>query len=171
MKKVNYGLISSALIISSLLNILSVNAAPDSNAYGDKWQISPDPVSEQAQLIYYYPVNDTSAQSALVYVDDELQSTLLPGTFARFCLKAGSHTLGAYPLNIAVTREADSLFRAQFQAGKTYYLRISNRNDGQPQAVRRAEAEKQLTHLRQATFALSRANAAVDCRYPPTNAR
>lgn len=169
MKTVNYGLISSALIISSLLNNLAVYAAPNANAYGDKWQLSQVPVREQAQVIYYYPANDTHAQSALVYVDGELQSSLLPGTFARFCLVPGSHTLGAFPSDVAATSKADALFRAHLHAGKTYYLRVSNRDDGQPQAVRRAEAEEQLTNARQATFALSRAISAVDCRYPPEN--
>lgn len=146
---------------------LTVQAAPAEKAFGAAYQPAANVSSGQAQVVYYRASESGQAAkgAAHLYVDREFHTGLLPGGYTAFCVAPGDHTLGAY-LNDAPLYQGKStdMYRAELAGGKTYFLRV-NGSTGAPQAVSRADAERELTGSRLQVHAVSRASAVEDCRY------
>lgn len=123
------------------------------------------PVSDgQAQVVYYRAATSQLPGSANVYVDREFHTSLLPGGYSTFCVVPGSRTLGAY-IGDAPTYKGKTtdLYSANLEGGKTYFLKVRDNGSGAPQAVTRAEAERELAGSRAQVQALSRASKVQQC--------
>ncbi|NWD46021.1 OmpA family protein, partial [Pseudomonas yamanorum] len=124
------------------------------------------PVAErQTQVVYYRPTGMDSRQGAAnVYIDREFHTALMPGGYTTFCVAPGQHSLGAY-VNDAPQYKGKStdVFSADLDGGKTYFLRVREDGYGAPQAVTRADAERELMGTRQQVQALSRASTVQAC--------
>ncbi|MBS4077721.1 OmpA family protein [Pseudomonas rustica] len=143
----------------------SVSGKIFGNAYS---QVAPVP-DRQVQVVYYRPNGLGSRQGAAnVYVDREFHAALLPGGFSAFCVAPGQHSLGAY-VNDAPQYKGKStdVFSAELDGGKTYFLRVREDGYGAPQAVTRAEAERELQGTHRQVQALSRASTVLACDYLP----
>lgn len=147
---------------------LALQAAPEARTFGAAYQPVAPVANDQAQVVYYRAAQAGKADkgAAHVYVDRQFHTGLLPGGYTAFCVKPGAHTLGAYlndaPLYKGKTSDA---YRAEFQGGKTYFLRVNGASIGALQVVARAEAERELATTRAQVHALSRATAVEACRY------
>lgn len=150
---------------------LAAQAAAETKTFGAAYQPVAPVTTGQAQVVYYRAAAPEQADkgSAHVYVDRQFHTGLLPGGFTSFCVKPGDHTLGAYlndaPLYKGKTTDT---YRAEFQGGKTYFLRADNASNGAPQVVSRADAERELAASRAQIHVLSRASAVEACRYEAT---
>lgn len=148
-----------------LLAALPVSAgdAPSEKAYGVVYQPVPAASAEQVRVVYYRTADESLGDTAAhLYVDREFHTGLLSGGYATFCMAPGTHSLGAY-LNDAPTYKGKSanVFQANFQPGKTYFLRVNNSNT--PEPVARAEAEAELQGSREQVHMLSRASTVTRC--------
>lgn len=123
--------------------------------------------NDQAQVIYYRPVNPVQRQGAAhVYIDRQFHTALLPGGYTRFCLAPGTHTLGAY-LDDAPNYQGkkSDLYQANLQSGQTYFLRVREDGITFPQPVNREEAELQLKDTRAQVHVISRVDSVEECRH------
>lgn len=156
--------LASVLLTAGAFTSPVSHAAPDSRAFGESWQKQDTSPGDKAQVIYYRDDARDGHEAAMVYIDGQLQSALLPGMFTRFCVAPGSHSIGAY-LNDApgFRGKTDQSFRATLKAGKTYYLRVNTETNGRPQAVSSADAAEALSSLRMQQHALSRASSVMAC--------
>lgn len=144
-------------------------AVPSEKAFDGLFQAGITASADQAQVIYYRTVEPVQAQGAAhLYIDREFHTGLLPGGYSRFCVAPGKHILGSYlhdaPLYTGKTGEA---FKANLEAGKTYFLRVNGSGNGMPQSVAQAEAEGQLVGSRAQVHAKSRASRVEECRNQP----
>lgn len=162
----NQTLLAVLFLAGGTFSTASSHAAVDSRAFGEVWQSQGEPSREQAQVIYYRSQGISGNDAAMVYVDGEFQAALLPGMFTRFCVKPGEHSLGAYRNDApAYQGKNEQRYRAAFKGGNTYYVRVDDNVNGRPNAVRSAQAAKELKTLRLQKHALSRASAVVACDY------
>lgn len=153
------------MIATSTFAIFHAKASPDARAFGEIWHPQAMPVSNQAQVIYYRSAEPGKKSAALVTLDGELHAALLPGMFTRICVNPGNYTLGTLLDNAYAEHQSYAEFQATLKPGKTYFVRVNSQNNGRPQAVRRIEAERQLTKLRLQQHVLSRSSAIVACEY------
>lgn len=134
-------------------------------AFGNQYTPVAPVSAGQAQVVYYRPAT-MGAQSgaAHVYVDREFHTGLLPGGYTAFCVTPGLHTLGAY-LNDAPQYKGKNtdVYSASLEGGMTYFLKAGEGLNSAPQAVKRADAERELAGSRQQTQALSRASSVQAC--------
>ncbi|MDY0836546.1 OmpA family protein [Pseudomonas sp. SED1] len=160
--------LSGALFFAALP--LSANAASANTVFGDTYQpVAPVP-ADQVQVVYYRTNSSADAAgSAHVYVDKEFHAGLLPNGFSAFCLRPGIHSISAYLNDSPLYQGKQSeLYNAELQGGTTYFMRVSANNI--PQAVERAEAERELAGSRVQKHALSRASQVEACNYLPVAA-
>ncbi|MFJ2713267.1 hypothetical protein ACIOZM_20620 [Pseudomonas sp. NPDC087346] len=159
----------SSLFHGALIGMALSTAPPVMavQAFGDQY-IPVAPVSAgQAQVVYYRSATVGAQNGALhVYVDREFHAGLLPGGYTAFCVAPGSHTLGAY-LNDAPDYKGKNteLYSAHLEGGMTYFLKAGEGANGVPQAVKRADAEKELASMHKQIQALSRASSVRACDY------
>ncbi|MBK4716560.1 MULTISPECIES: OmpA family protein [Tenebrionibacter/Tenebrionicola group] len=175
MKKVNAvnKYIKSALIISAMLssgglhaNVFlegqSVGVIPQSDT---TYFSTPQVVPEQAQLIYYYPAS-VNAGPLNIYLDKEFHTALLPGEFTTLCVSAGQHTLAAAVNDAPLYQQkANAGVNAQFNGGKTYFVRSAVSNGIVSEAVTRQQAEQELPVMNRSTRLVNRASGMQTCRY------
>lgn len=156
--------LASVLLTAAAITPHTSHAAPDARAFGDQWQQPAVSVNDKAQVIYYRDDAREAGEAAMIYIDGQLQSTLLPGMFTRFCVTPGNHSMGAYLYDAPrFAGKTDQSFRATLKAGKTYYLRVNTASHGRPQAVSSADATLALSTLRMQKHAMSRATSVVAC--------
>lgn len=158
---------AALLCAASFASVLSVEAwaVPSASAFGTEYQPGVKVGSEQVQVIYYRAVEPVPAPGAAhVYVDREFHTGLLPGGYTRFCVAPGKHLLGSYlddaPLYLGKSGET---FEANFEIGKTYFVRVNG--SSMPHAVASEEAERELRDSRAQVHTLSRASRVDDCHY------
>lgn len=153
--------------LASLLAVLLVPSAFASTEQAIKPQVFgalytkvPSAAPDQAQVIYYRPAYDAPHTSgANVYIGGHFHTSLLPGGFTAFCLQPGSHQLGAYQNDAPLYRgKTEELYRVNLDAGKTYFVKVSQDGTGKPVSVERGEAEQDLRTARKQTHAISRAS-------------
>lgn len=165
MKHLTHSLIVAAMVATSIFAITHAKAAPDARAFGERWQSQAAPVKEQAQVVYYRVDEAGRKPAALVTLNGSLHAALLPGMFTRICVEPGTYTLGALLDTPDAQQQNFAEFQAVLKPGKTYFVRVNSQADGQPQAVRRIEAERQLPELRLQQHVLSRSAAIIECQY------
>lgn len=153
------------VIFGGLFCALHANAAPDTRAFGERWQAKAEVVNDQAQVVYYRTQASESQQAALMTVDGKLQAALLPGMYTRICVQPGSYTLGGWMDSQGAQAATHHSFQTTLKPGKTYFVRVNAQGDGKPQPVRRIEAERELADLHLQEHVLSRASAVTECRY------
>ncbi|MBC3776848.1 OmpA family protein [Pseudomonas sp. SWRI99] len=147
---------------------LLAQAAPETKTFGAAYQPVAPVANDQVQVVYYRAAEAGQADkgAAHVYVDRRFHTGLLPGGYTAFCVKPGDHTLGAYLNDAPLYKGKNSdTYRAEFQGGKTYFLRVNSTSTGAPQVVARADAERELAASRVQAHALSRASTIEACRY------
>lgn len=147
---------------------LAAQAGSESKTFGTAYQPVAQVSANQVQVVYYRAAQAEQAvkSSAHVYVDRQFHTGLLPGGYTAFCVKPGDHTLGAYVNDAPLYKgKSTDTYRAEFQGGKTYFLRADNTSNGVPQVVSRADAERELATSRMQVHALSRAAAVEACNY------
>lgn len=127
--------------------------------FGEPYRTAPPAAGDQAQVIYFRPVSKASKVSgANIYIDEHFHTSLLPGGFTKFCLPPGPHLIGAYqndaPLYYGKTKE---LYRVNLDAGKSYFVKVSEDGTGLPLSVEREEAEQALRSAHEQIHVVSRA--------------
>ena len=133
-------------------------------SYAPVAQVGP----QQAQIVYYRDASAGAGRSAaaIVYVDGELQTALLPNGYGVFCVKPGEHTLDAYIHDAPLYKGKNaSGSPAELKGGMTYFVKVPPAGNGIPVAVPRNEAEAQLQGMRAQMHVLSRASAVQACDY------
>ncbi|MBB4865798.1 OOP family OmpA-OmpF porin [Pseudomonas nitritireducens] len=151
----------AALLLSALpCAYAQTSEAPQSPTYGAPYHPAPTAAADQAQVIYYRPMAQLEKPvGANVYLDGHFHASLLPGSFTLFCVPAGQYTLGAYQNDAPLYRgKNEGLFRAQLDAGKTYFVKVTEDGHGAPVSVERPEAEQALLGAREQSYTLSRAS-------------
>lgn len=160
---------SSALTIfcfSSILMVPPVFSVTNDKIFGAVYRSAGTISSEQAQVIYYNPVNALDDAVAYVYVDDEYEAALIPGMYTRFCVTPGSHTMGGWRNDAPLYKGKREIhYRAELKGGKTYFVRVDDKINGQPFPVRRHTAEEELSHTRNQKHTLSRASSTQKCLF------
>jgi OOP family OmpA-OmpF porin len=128
--------------------------------FGELYRTAPAAAPDQAQVIYFRPVSEApKASGANVYIGGHFHTSLLPGGFTTFCLPPGPHLLGAYQHDAPLYRgKTEELYRVNLDAGKTYFVKVSEDGTGLPVSVEREEAEQSLRTIREQTHAISRAS-------------
>lgn len=171
-KKVN-NVMKSALIISAMLASTGLQAqvfqGGENNIAGasvaSQYFSLPQVVPEQAQLVYYYPAS-VNAGPINIYVDKEFHTALLPGEFTALCVNTGQHLLAAAVNDAPLYQQkATAGVHANFNGGKTYFVRSASGNGVVSEAVPRQEAEKELLEMNRNTRIINRASSVQNCRY------
>ncbi|WP_179949353.1 OmpA family protein [Burkholderia sp. MSMB1078WGS] len=122
--------------------------------------------ADQVQIIFYRTPTKQSGghSSANVYIDGHFQTSLLSNGYTVFCLKPGSHTLGAY-LDDSPEYKGKRInrFETILKPGMTYFLKVREDGVGVPISMSRTNAEIELRGARAQVHALSRVNTEI-CR-------
>lgn len=144
---------------------LSVAGAHAADNFGRSYQPVAAVGEHQAQIVFMQD-NAAAQGSANVYIDGEYHSALLPGGFTTFCVAPGSHTLGAF-VNDAPSYQGKRTqpWRTMLEGGKTYFMKVSQGQNGMPEALSRRDAERALQSMRLQSHTLSRASAVEACQY------
>lgn len=151
-----------ALLLSGACTVFGANAA---EVFGQGYQPVANVGQSQSQVVFYRETDNTPG-SANVYIDGEFQSALLPGGFTTFCVVPGKHSLGAFVKDAPLYQgKRDQPWSDTLEAGKTYFLKVGNQQDGKPQRLTRADAEKALRAMKAQVNLLSRASAVEACQY------
>lgn len=156
----------AALLLSGLpCAFAQTSEATPSPTFGAPYHPAPTAAADQAQVIYYRPmVQQEKPVGANVYLDGHFHASLLPGSYTQFCLPAGQYILGAYQNDAPLYRgKSEELFRTQLDAGKTYFMKVTEDGHGAPVSVERPEAEQALLGAREQSYTLSRA-ATAPCK-------
>ncbi|VXD01318.1 conserved exported hypothetical protein [Enterobacterales bacterium 8AC] len=143
----------------------TVQHAPKLTVFGEQYHALPATASDKARVTYYRAaLGGQRLSGANVYVDGHYHTSLLPGGFTTFCLVPGEHTLGAYQHDAPLYRgKTEELYRVKLEAGKTYFIKVSDDGKSAPVSVTRAEAEQELKYTREQKHAVSRA-AVLTCK-------
>lgn len=145
-----------------LLSSPVIHAAPTVNAqvFGDPYTEFLPAAPDQAHVIYFRPaLESTQAAGANLYIDGRFHTTLLPGGYTSFCLPPGYHLLGAYQNDAPFYKgKTEELYRVNLEAGKTYFVKVSENGTGVPVSVERDEAEQSLKNTYEQIHVISRAN-------------
>jgi OOP family OmpA-OmpF porin len=168
MYRKNTKVILTVLLSLALVpNVFSqtVQQMPKLTVFGEQYHTLPAIASDKARVIYYRTVSGEQRSSgANVYVDGHYHTSLLTGGFSTFCLLPGEHTLGAYRHDAPLYRgKTEELYRVKLEAGKTYFIKVSDDGKSAPVSVTRAEAEQELKYTREQKHAVSRA-AVLTCK-------
>lgn len=162
----NHPFIYISLVMGILICSFTSDATEQApNAFGEGYQSVPPVVNELTQVVYYRAKNyPLSATPGNVYVDGRYHTSLLPGGFTSFCMRAGQHQLGAF-VNDPQYRGKSESFAADFQGGRTYYLRVDEQQqlNQPPQAVKKNQGEPEVKSTRRQIHAYSRATSVVPC--------
>ncbi|MGF6401543.1 OOP family OmpA-OmpF porin [Pseudomonas frederiksbergensis] len=140
-----------------------------SKVFGAQYSPVAPVADRQVQVVYYRASGMGTQQGAAhVYVDREFHAGLLPGGYTAFCVAPGNHSLGAYVKDAPQYKgKSTDVFSANLDGGKTYFLRVNEDGYGAPQAITRADAERELSGMRMQVQALSRASTVQACGYLP----
>lgn len=159
--------IISSILIANLLTTLSASAMLQAhNTFGEKYKPLPPVVKELTQVVYYRASNGVMAAGpANVYIDGRYHTSLLPGGFTSFCMRAGTHTLGAFVNDPLYRGKSEGLYQAELNGGRTYFLRVDEQQqiDDSPKAVNRLQGEKEMISNRRQVHVHSRATTLVPC--------
>lgn len=153
--------------MASLLTTLTGSATlqtPD--GFGEKYKPLPPVVKELTQVVYYRA--DSGAVTtgpANVYVDGRYHTSLLPGGFTSFCLRAGTHMLGAFVNDAQYRGKTEGLYQTELHGARTYFLRVDEQQqiDDAPKAVNPQHGEWEIKPNRRQVHAHSRATTLVPC--------
>lgn len=163
----NMSLVKSVVLMASLLTTVSSSATLQTpNAFGEKYKPLPPVVKELTQVVYYRANSGVmTAGPAHVYVDGRYHTSLLPGGFTSFCLRAGPHTLGAFVNDTQYRGKTEGLYQAELHGARTYFLRVDEQQQmtDAPTAVNRQQGEREIKLNRRQVHAHSRATTLVPC--------
>ncbi|MGF6695348.1 hypothetical protein [Pseudomonas sp. D(2018)] len=131
----------------------------NAQVFGEQYRAVAPAAADQTQVVYYRPASDVlKAPGANLYINGHFHTSLLPGGFTTFCLPPGPHLLGAYQNDAPLYRgKTEELYRVNLDAGKTYFVKVSEDGKGIPVSVERQEAEQSLRNAREQKQAISRA--------------
>lgn len=161
-RKLALAVVLAGLLVPSLA-LAQTGQASKPQVFGEAYRAVPPAAPDQARVIYYRPASAAAKPTgANVYIGGHFHTSLLPGGFTTFCLPPGQHLLGAYQNEAPLYRgKTEELYRVSLEAGKTYFVKVSEDAKGQPVSVGREEAERSLSGAREQTHAISRAEAPV----------
>lgn len=162
-------LLSNKLLAVAITLTLShshfASAAIKDSAFTQNYQPVATVDQKQAQIVFYRE-QDSVTDGAHIYVDGELQSSLLSKGYTVFCVSPGSHALSGYIGDAPDYQgKAKQDWRMSVTGGNTYFLKVGNSTTGEPKLRSRAEAEKELKGLRMQKLVLNRASATQQCNY------
>lgn len=141
------------------------SAGPTESIFGDAYRPVEGVVATQAQVVLFRAMGQ-GGQGAHVYVDGEMESSLMPGGYTVFCLPAGQHTVETY-IGDAPKYEGKRARAtyAQFKGGENYFLQVApDSKENVPAVLSPRHAEQQLKEMRLQTHVLNRASAVVPCQ-------
>ncbi|MBL5829177.1 hypothetical protein [Serratia fonticola] len=132
---------------------------PKLMVFGEQYHALPASLPDRARVVYYRAgFKEQKLSGANVYINGHYHTSLLPGGFSTFCLASGEYTLGAYQNDAPLYRgKTEGLYRVKLEAGKTYFIKVSDSGESAPVSVTRAEAEQELKYIREQRHAVSRA--------------
>ncbi|MCW6034476.1 hypothetical protein [Pantoea sp. JK] len=165
----NKSWVISVVLMGSLLTTLPGSATLQThNAFGEKYKPLPPVVKQLTQVVYYRANSGVlTSGPANVYVDGRYHTSLLPGGFTSFCLRAGTHMLGAFVNDAQYRGKTEGLYQTELHGARTYFLRVDERQQiaDAPQAVNRQHGEREVKPNRRQVHAHSRATTLVPCVY------
>lgn len=154
------------VVLTVLLSLLLVpkvfgqtpQQMPKLMVFGEQYHALPVSLPDRARVVYYrVGSGEQKLPGANVYINGHYHTSLLPGGFSTFCLAPGENTLGAYQNDAPLYRgKTEELYRVKLEAGKTYFIKVSDSGESAPVSVTRAEAERELTYTREQKHAVSR---------------
>jgi OOP family OmpA-OmpF porin len=167
-QKLTTAVLLCAAMATTTSSVLAESAMPQSArpVFGDVYAPVAAVSARQAQVVFYRPAAQDQAQrdaktavksDALIYLDSELHTALLPSGYSAICVAAGEHALGTDKM-----RKPGAL-----EGGETYFMRVAENGYGEVEPVARQEAERELAGARAQVHALSRASAVQPCEHVP----
>jgi OOP family OmpA-OmpF porin len=164
---------SLLVVAASMLNLGVSNVAIAGTAQsrteyrqGDFYHSPSAVTGDLAQVIFFRTASQqsSSAHGAHVYLDGQLEGSLMPNDYTRFCVKKGTYSIEAYvgdePL---FAGKADPKTEIHLEGGRTYFIAVSDKGNGEPVPYRREEAERLLQGGREQIAIINRASAVVPC--------
>jgi len=154
-----------AAVLGAVAAAVAAHAAPLDLSRGQAYSPVPEAAKTQAQLIVLRQASGARAdQGAHIYVDGSLANALVPGSFARFCVSPGQHTIEAYvadaPLYAGKTTPGTQV---ELAGGKTYFVAVSEDGNGQLKPYGRAQMEPLLSGARELRYVANRAKGVEAC--------
>ncbi|MFZ1873379.1 MAG: hypothetical protein WAU54_11500 [Chania sp.] len=165
-KKVNVVLtVVLSLLLAPVAFSQVSSSTPKLMVFGEQYHGLQAGKSDRARVIYYRTGSEAQKlPGANIYIDGRYHTSLLPGGFSTFCLVPGEHTLGAYQNDAPLYRgKTEELYRVKLEAGKSYFIKVSDSGDSAPVPVTRTEAEQELKYTREQKHTVSRA-AVLSCK-------
>lgn len=166
---------SILVLAASLLSLTATTAAhaqddalarpPRVTRTGELYQPVPASVPGLAQVVFFRGAPSSGQRGAAhVYVNGELEGALSPNGYTRFCVKKGSYSIESYVGDAPLfAGKANPKTEIDVDAGRTYFLGVSENGTGEPVPYRRADAERLLKTSREDINIINRASAVVDC--------
>jgi len=150
--------------IAAMLIAVGSRAAVPEGVFAEPYQPVAAVGMGQSQVVYYHADRQGGASPVShVYVDGEFHTGLVPGGFTVFCVKEGSHSLGAVQGDAPRYEGKRSQGTFRFEGGQTYFVRTGSGSSSAPEVVSREDAEIQLAASKQQVHLVSRASTVVPC--------
>jgi OOP family OmpA-OmpF porin len=146
------------------------SAQPAQNRQAPFYSPVPAAAAGLAQIVFFRVASQSTSSKAPanVYVNGELEGSLMPDGYTRFCVAKGTYSMEAYvgddPLYAGKSNPKTEI---DLEAGRTYFIGVSENGTGEPVPYRRADAERLLKSSRQQTAVINRASAVVPCGKEP----
>lgn len=152
--------------ITAMLIAVGSHAAVPESVFTDIYQPVAAVGMGQSQIVYYQAEQrGKTIPASHVYVDGEFHTGLLSGGFTVFCVKEGTHGLGAVQNDAPGYQGKQSQGMFRFEGGQTYFVRAGNGGDSVPEVMVRADAERQLATSKRQVHLVSRASTVVACNH------
>lgn len=168
MKQTAMSLIGGAFLLSTQVQARAYESTPSQGqprAVFSSDMTLAQVVPEQSQLVYYYP-ESVNAGPINIYVDKEFHTALLPGEFTTLCVASGQHILAAAVNDAPLYQQkASAGVHANFNGGKTYFVRAALNQGVVSEATPRQQAEQELQQMNKAERLVNRASSVQQCRY------
>jgi len=144
------------------------HAQPRDVQQGQLYQSAPAVSERQAQLVVMRksaaPSDAKARDGAHVYVDGSFNTALLPGTFTRFCVPAGTHTVEAYISDAPhYAGKTNPKTKVDLAGGKTYFVAVSDQGTGELVPYKREDMERLLASSHELRYMENRAASVVAC--------
>jgi len=159
-----------ALIFSMVCGLLASSPtamSADNLVLKMAYQPVADVSVDQSQIVWFRPnVLGSEQGNVNIYVDGEFQTALIPGSYTAFCVKPGTHILGAWLKDAPLYQgKQDMANSVSLAGGKTYYIQVSKGATTVSSMLQKGEANALLKQTRLQDILVSRASAVTACHY------
>lgn len=163
----------SLLTVATTTTVFAQQARPELTAQrpqpskqGRLYSPVPPAAPHLAQIVMFRGAGQSGSAkgAAHVYVNGELEGALMPDGYTRFCVPKGTYSMEAYIGDEpSYTGKSNPKTEIDLEAGRTYFIGVSENGSGEPVPYRRADAERLLKTSREQVEVINRAKAVVPC--------